>query len=403
MTEHMNEPLRRRSRRVPSASVLAVGAFVALTACTGGDAPSPYDGEIGSTDLSASCPDTVTVQVDWFPGAEEAHLYELFDASGEGADAVTVDADAKRVTGPLFDGDNGYTGVDLEIRSGGPAIGNQSVTSLMYQDPDIMLGYVNMDSAVQHSTDMPTVSVMSTLDKSPHMIMWDPETHPDVHAIEDLGDEGVDVLYFSDETYMKYLIGEGILDESQTDSSYDGSPSNFVASDGEKAQQGFSSTEPYQYEHEVEGWMRPVDYQLVHDTGFQTYKSTLAVKADQLETQSDCLRGLVPVFQRGLADYMDTPEDTNSFIVDVVDQFNAGWIYGVDIADYGATTMRDEGLVANGTDGTLGSFDGSRVSTLVDQLGPIFAVQGTPVAHGLISEDLYTNEFLDTAVTLRKR
>lgn len=391
-----------KNLRIITAGVLAATTTVSLAAC-GDDstgAASSYDGDIGSTDLSAACPSTVTIQADWFPGAEEGLLYELLDPAGDSKDSIDVDADAKRVSGPLIDGGNGYTGVNVDIRSGGPAIGNQAVTSLMYQDPDILLGYVNMDSAVQHSDDMPTTSVMSTLDISPHMIMWDPETYPDVHSIADLKEAGADVLYFSDETYMKYLIGAGILDESQTDSSYDGSPSNFVAAGGKKAQQGFSSTEPFQYEHEVDGWDKPVDYQLVHETGFQTYKSTLAVKSDQLDEQSECLEALVPVIQRAQKNYMEAPEATNDFIVDTVDQFNAGWIYGPDLAEYGVDTMRGEKLVGNGTDGTLGSFDAERSATLIDQLTPIFADQGTPVKEGLTPEDLYTNEFLDPDVAL---
>ncbi|MGP5147484.1 ABC transporter substrate-binding protein [Corynebacterium variabile] len=391
-----------KNLRIITAGVLAATTTVSLAAC-GDDstgAASSYDGDIGSTDLSAACPSTVTIQADWFPGAEEGLLYELLDPAGDSKNSIDVDADAKRVSGPLIDGGNGYTGVNVDIRSGGPAIGNQAVTSLMYQDPDILLGYVNMDSAVQHSEDMPTTSVMSTLDISPHMIMWDPEIYPDVHSIADLKDAGADVLYFSDETYMKYLIGAGILDESQTDSSYDGSPSNFVAAGGKKAQQGFSSTEPFQYEHEVDGWDKPVDYQLVHETGFQTYKSTLAVKSDQLDEQSECLEALVPVIQRAQKNYMEAPEATNEFIVDTVDQFNAGWIYGPDLAEYGVDTMRGEKLVGNGTDGTLGSFDAERSATLIDQLTPIFADQGTPAKEGLTPEDLYTNEFLDPDVAL---
>ena len=387
--------------RIITAVSLAASTAVSLGACSDGDSAAPaYDGQIGATDLSAVCPSTVTVQADWFPGAEEGLLYELLDPSGESSDAITVDTDAKKVTGPLVDGDLGYTGVNVEIRSGGPAIGNQAVTSLMYQDPDIMLGYVNMDSAVQHSADMPTTSVFSTLDISPLMIMWDPQTYPQVHSIADLKDAGADVLYFSDETYMKYLTGAGILDESQTDSSYDGSPSNFVAAGGKKAQQGFSSSEPYQYEHEVEGWDRPVDYQLVHETGFQTYKSTLAVKTDQLDAQSACLEKLVPVIQRAQKNYMTSPEATNSFIVDTVGKFNAGWIYSSGMADYAVTMMRDEKLVGNGTDGTLGSFDSGRSSRLIDQLTPVFAGQGTPVKEGLTTDDLYTNRFLDPGVSL---
>ena len=49
--------------------------------------------------------------------------------------------------GPLFAGDE-WTGVDVEIRSGGPAIGFQGVPAQMYTDKDILLGWVNTDEAI---------------------------------------------------------------------------------------------------------------------------------------------------------------------------------------------------------------------------------------------------------------
>ncbi|MGO1990867.1 MAG: ABC transporter substrate-binding protein, partial [Corynebacterium sp.] len=117
-----------RTARTVLAAPTSLATLLALAACgdgNGGAAASDYDGDIGSTDLSSVCPETVVVQTDWFPEAEHGHLYEQLDYDGEGRDAVSIDADGKVVSGPLFDGDNGYTGVDLEIRSGGPAIGNQ--------------------------------------------------------------------------------------------------------------------------------------------------------------------------------------------------------------------------------------------------------------------------------------
>ena len=53
------------------------------------------------------------------------------------------------------------TGVDIEIRSGGPAIGFQTVTSQLYTDDDILLGYVYTDEAIQNSAEFPTVAVMA--------------------------------------------------------------------------------------------------------------------------------------------------------------------------------------------------------------------------------------------------
>ena len=251
--------MKNRTRTV-AAGVLSTAVVSVLAACGGDDsssAASSYDGDIGATDLSAVCPSTVTVQTDWFPEAEHGHLYQQLNYGGEGKDAVTIDADKKSVSGPLFDGDNGYTGVDLEIRSGGPAIGNQTVTSQMYQDQDIMLGYVDTDESLQQSDSMPTVGVMATMEKSPQMIMWDPETYPDVKEIKDLKEKDATVLVFPDRPYVRYLTGAGILDESQIDESFDGAPANFVAAGGAKAQQGFSSAEPYNYENTIEAGRSP--------------------------------------------------------------------------------------------------------------------------------------------------
>jgi hypothetical protein len=39
--------------------------------------------------------------------------------------------------------------VDIQIRTGGPAVGFQSVPAVMYSDPSIHLGYVATDEAVQ--------------------------------------------------------------------------------------------------------------------------------------------------------------------------------------------------------------------------------------------------------------
>ena len=216
---------------VSVAALCALGA-VTLTACGGSESAeaSGYSGEIGAVDLSDVCAEKIVVQTDWNPEAEHGHLYELLGPE------PTIDAGAKSVSGPLF-ASGEYTGVDIEVRAGGPAIGFQQVTAQMYQDPDIMLGYVDADQAVQNSLNNPTIGVFAPLDINPQMIMWDPETYPDVETVADLKDENTRVLYFEGNAYMDYLLGEGVLDPAQVDGSYDGSPSNFVASGGAVAQQ----------------------------------------------------------------------------------------------------------------------------------------------------------------------
>ncbi len=134
----------------------AVAIALSLTSCAGSAAESApaADLQIGSVDLSADCPSTVVIQTDWNPEAEHGHLYEMIK------DDYTIDANTKAVTGPLMS-DGEYTGVNLEIRAGGPAIGFQTVSAQMYQDDKITLGYVSTDEAIQLSGTTPTKAVFA--------------------------------------------------------------------------------------------------------------------------------------------------------------------------------------------------------------------------------------------------
>jgi hypothetical protein len=386
-----------RSRLVVAAGLTAVTA-VALSACSSGasstESTASADLTIGSTDLAAAgCPATVVIQTDWNPEAEHGHLYQLL---GPG---YTVNAESKSVSGPLMSGGE-YTGVDVEIRSGGPAIGFQQVSTQMYTDPDIMLGYVTSDESVLLSDTAPTTAVFAPLDISPLMIMWDPATYPDATSVQDVVAGGAVVRYFGGSAYMEYLNAKGTIPAAQSDGSYDGTPASFVASGGKDAQQGFASAEPYIYENEVESWMKPVKYQLVNDLGYQPYQSAMVVRSGDLEADSACLKELVPVLQQAEVDYFADPAPVNTMILDLVQQFDTGWVYSQGVADYSVKTMIDEGIVGNGPNSTIGDFDDARMKTFYDSVLPVFEGLGTPPASGLTVDDIYTNEFIDTSIGL---
>ena len=78
------------------------------------------------------------------------------------------------------------TGVKIEVRSGGPAIGFQSVTSQLYGDPNVLLGYVSTDEQISNSSTFPTKAVVAPFNINPQIIMWDPATYPNVKTIADL-------------------------------------------------------------------------------------------------------------------------------------------------------------------------------------------------------------------------
>ena len=61
--------------------------------------------------------------------------------------------------------------------------------------------------------------------------------------------------------------------------------------------------------------------------------------------------------QQATIDYLTDPAETNQLILDAVAAINNGWVYTPGVADYAVQTMINDGLIANGTDGVLGSFD----------------------------------------------
>jgi hypothetical protein len=368
-------------------------ALVMLAAC-GSSSSSTTDTVASAAGvLSGICPETVTFQTDWNPESEHGFLYQLVGAGYE------VDASGLRVTGPLM-ASGVDTGVKVQVRAGGPAVGFSSPTSLMYSDPDIFLAFAATYSQIQNSGEFPTQSVIAPFNINPQIIMWDPATYPDVKTIADLKATGAKVRYFGGTAYMDYFTSTGILDPAQVDGSYDGTPANFVADGGKSAQQGFATSEPYFYENVLTDWGKPVAYQTIHDAGWTSYAQTLAGKPETIVSAADCLKLLVPIIQQAQVDYVADPSTTNALILDLVAQYNNGWMYDAGQADAAVALALENGLIANSPDGTLGSFDSQRMDEFLALAIPIFEGLGEKLKPGLTSADLATNQFIDPTIAL---
>ena len=355
----------------------------------GGDA-----GAAGEASLVGICPDVVSLQTDWNPEAEHGFVYQLI------GDGYEIDKEGVRVSGPLVTSNGTDTGVTMEVRSGGPAIGFQTVTSQLYADDSILLGFVYTDEGIQNSAEFPTMAIMSGFEKNPQMIMWDPATYPDISTIEDIGEAGVLVRYFGGAAYMDFFTSTGILSTDQVDGSYDGTPALFVADQGESAQQGFGSAEPYIYENEVPDWGKPVSYAYINDAGWENYAQSIATKPENLETYAECFAKLVPMLQQASVDYLNDPTRTNALILDAVATFDNGWVYTQGVADFAVETIKADGLVANGPDDILGNFDMDRVNGLIEKAIPVYESLGQAPPEGLTAEDIVTNEFIDPSIGL---
>ena len=394
-----------RNTRLSKMAALSAVAAISIAACgsdddsaeepeASTDTEAPDDGEPvdGAVDLSAVCPETIVIQTDWFPESEHGALYEMV---GENP---TIDADTKVVNGPLVAHGGAETGVNIEIRTGGPAVGFVQVVSLMAQDADVTFGYVATDEAIENYGDNPTTAFVAPLEINPQIIMWDPETYPDVETIADLATakdgDGVTIRYFETGAYMQFLLADGQVTEGQLDGGYDGGPSVFIAENGAIAQQGFASAEPYNYENVFTDWGKPVKFQLIHDAGWQTYAAPLAVLDSRKAELADCMAAFTPIVQQATIDYVNDPAATNELIVDAVNTYADFWVYDDALGAASVQLQLDLGLVGNGPDDVLGNFDEERLTGFLEVAQPVFGTEG------LTPADLMTNEYIDSSIGL---
>src|SRR5690606_17825582 len=114
-----------------------------------------------------------------------------------------------------------------------------------------------------------------------------------------------------------------------------------------------------------------------------------------------CLTELVPLVQQAAVDYALDPSDTNAALVELTNSLDGVAVQLTDelLAASNAAQIR-YGLVQNGTDGTLGSFDLDRVRSNIDLLRGVYEANGVEVPEDLSPADLVTNEFLDPSISL---
>ncbi|MFE3028174.1 ABC transporter substrate-binding protein [Nocardia tengchongensis] len=373
--------------RVLAAAALA-GSVLLTAACGGGSStPKPT----GQGALAGVCPATVVIQTDWFATPERAAAYQLVGPNG------TVDAKKGAYSGPLGD-----TGVNVEVRLGGPFLGGQPVAAQMYQDNSITLGLVPTDEQVRARAKFPLTGVFASLQKNPQIVMWDPATYT-VNSWKDVAATGAPILYSEGKIYMDYLIANGDVKKEQADASYDGTPSRFVAEHGRVMQQGYVSNEPYRWEHDVKGWLKPTGHLLVADAGYEAYPHAWSVRSGELDKLRPCLQKLVPMLQQAQIDYATNPEPTNQALLKIAQGIPDGPpITAGGNADSVKVQLKEK-IIANGPGNTLGNFDLDRVTRSIAQVTPLLRAKGREVPDNLTAKDLVTNEFIDPAKGLKRQ
>jgi ABC-type nitrate/sulfonate/bicarbonate transport system substrate-binding protein len=356
----------------------------------GGDGAPSGGGAATTSDLATACGDRIVAQTDWYPSGNHSALYELAGPGGE--------IDKKK---GIYSNEIGSSGVTLEIRAGGPFIGFQGDVSILYQNTDITLGYVNTSEAAAFSKTQPVVGVVTPYDKNPQELMWNPE-ELDIQDFADIGKSGVTVLVFDAKAaWVEYMIGKGWLKREQIDGSYDGSPTRFVAENGNIVQQGFVTDEIPYYEKVLDKWKKPVDFLLLHDNGLEDYPQVISARPEVVEEKRDCLKALVPMIQQAQVDWANDPSKTNALLVELNEAYKAPASNSCCLDDNHAITLKEE-LISNGPDSTLGNFDTDRVQTLIDLVLPIYEKQKLDSFDPDVTpEQIATNEFIDPSIGLK--
>jgi hypothetical protein len=353
------------------------------TGTTSAPPTSVYD-----VNLKGICPDKIVLQTDWFPEVEHGASYNLIGPGG------TIDAGKGTYTGPLKN-----TGVQLEIRAGGPFIGFSQPTAQMYTDPSIFLAFADTGNQIQTYAKLPAIGIVAPLEIGPQILMYDP-AHYNFKTVSDVKKSGATVVYFEGAAFIDYLVGTGQLSKSQLDGSYDGSPARWVSSNGTIVQQGFATNEPYSYEHVIKDWGKPVNYLLLYNAGWTIYQSNIVVRPETVTKFHDCLAKLVPIWQQSEIDYITNPGPTNAVINEIVKKMNTFWVLSKGLDDAADKIMLDQGLVGNGPDSTLGNYDFTRLTTFFNKFVSIEKANGVNIPAGLTPQDIATNEFIDPSIGL---
>ncbi len=370
-----------------------IGVALVISLAVGvGQVAAGKSSTTATSPLRKACGAKIVVQTDWFPEPEHGFIYQLAGTNG------TTDTKKGHYTGTIKG-----TGVQLEIRAGGPFTGFQQPISQMYQDSSITLGYATSDEEIQLSKKLPLVSIVAPDEFSPQILMWNPQKL-NIKKFQDVKTSGAKVLVFAGGAWIDYLIGRGWVDQKQVDTSYDGSPARFVSSDGAIVQQGFVTSEPYQYEHDIAAYGKKVSYLLIKNSGYVPYPQTLAARAADVNTKAACFKLLVPLVQRAQVNYMKNPKPVNAKLEEIVTALNTFWKLSPGGDAYNTATQRRLGIVSDGPDCTLGNFSMKRLQGVINQVLPIFKARGLDTINPILkASDIATNRFIDRKIGLAKK
>jgi len=363
----------------------------ALTTAASAPKAAAYTPVSTSKTLSGVCPSTINVQLDWWPSADDAELFELIGPNG------TVNVNDNSYAGEL-----GTTGVKVVLKAGGPAESYLPPEAAVAEYSSIYILEDATDDQLTYGGTARTTGVFVWYQRYPVVLEWgDPKW--DFKSVADIKASGQTVLAYNGAAYINALEYYGELSKSQVDESYNGSPARFVAADGAIVQQDYITEGPYQYVHDTPDWDKPV-YWVSVAPQYPVYEPEISVPTSKLAADTPCLEQLVPIIQQAGIDYEENPGPVNGLLVKITHEFKGqGVALSPDGIAYTTKAQIEYGLVANGPNGVFGSFSTSRLKQIVKLVTPVLKSLGKTVPAGITASTLATNKFLDPNISLPAR
>lgn len=395
---------RRRRRLSAIVATLSCAVFAAACSSSGGSggptsqpaAPGGSSGAAGtsggaSTSASqgalaaAGCPNPLIIQSSWYPEVEHGFGYALIGPNGK----------TNTSTGAYY---GTVGGVTVEMRSGGPYLGNEDPVGAMYLHSNIFMAQASTDDAYLESGKFPTVAVFAPLQKSPFSLIYDPR-HYHFTNLSQLASSGATILTEGQNGHTAILIADGDAKASQFDYAWDGSPGKFVVAGGKDVMFTYFEDEGYNMEH-LAAFGHPLDHLLQADFGYTSYENAVVVRPENVTKYATCLKALVPMIQRAQANFIKNPGPMLTAIYNSAKAQKNPAIETVAHEQYIVATFKKDGLYANGADGVLGSLDVNRVQKFIDTLGPVAKQENAKVKSGITAAQMVTDQFLDKSVHL---
>ncbi len=323
--------------------ILVLLAVIGCSKTTSTTAPQSIGDNAGT---KAAAGDKISLLLNWYPEAEHGGYY------------------AALVHG-IFE----KHGLKVEIKPGGK-------TTVVPQELTIgriQFGVGNADDVLMaREQTAPLIALMAPIQIGPRCIMVREDSG--ITSFEGLKD--ITLQIDPARPYVPFMKNKGLLTENVKTVPYFGTVAQLVA-DPRTAQQAYSFSEPLMAEQQGV----KVKLLMMSDLGYNPYASVLICTDDYLKKSPDVASHMVAACVEGWAKYLESPEETNRYILS---QNRQGMTK--EALNYGVANLKPLCLPTGFVPNQLGLMELERWDTLTKQLQVL----------GMISNKVKANEAFST-------